>query len=162
MTTNKKFQMTLLIIRVMVGVVVLAHGAQKLFGWFGGYGFEGTMGFFTKTIGLPYIAGLLIIITETVGMVALILGIFGRFISGGLILIMLGAIFTTHGSFGFFMNWNGSLAGEGYEFHLLIIALAAALVINGTGAFSIDQLIIKRLMTGSRVQKVESPQPIRN
>ncbi len=144
MTANRKFQLTLFVIRLTVGVVILAHGVQKLFGWFGGYGFDGTMNFFTGTIGLPYFAGIIIILLETFGMLALIVGIMGRMISIGVILIMLGAILTTHGSVGFYMNWYGTLPGEGFEYHLLVIALAGATVVNGTGAFSLDQVIWRR------------------
>lgn len=141
MTATRKFQLTLFVVRVTVGIVVLAHGVQKLFGWFGGYGFDGTMNFFTETIGLPYFAGVIIILLETLGMLALIAGIMGRMMSVGVILIMLGAILTTHGPVGFYMNWDGSLSGEGFEYHLLVIALASATVVNGTGAFSLDQVI---------------------
>lgn len=147
MTTDKKLNLTLLISRVIVGTVVLGHGVQKLFGWFNGYGFDGTMGFFTESIGLPYILGLSIIITETFGMLALIAGFFGRIISASLILIMVGAIFTVHGQFGFFMNWGGTLAGEGYEFHLLVIVLASVTLINGSGAYSLDHLLFKKKRT---------------
>ena len=144
MITNKKFDLTLLLSRVILGTVVLGHGVQKLLGWFNGYGFDGTMGFFTETIGLPYIFGLLIILTETVGMLALILGLFGRFIAGSLIVIMVGAIITTHGQFGFFMNWNGNQGGEGYEFHLLIIALSLVTTILGSGGYSLDHLLFSK------------------
>jgi putative oxidoreductase len=147
MTTEIKINVTLLLTRVVLGVTVLAHGVQKLFGWFGGYGFEGTMGFFTGVIGLPYIFALLIIVAESIGMLALILGLFGRLISGALILIMVGAIITVHGQFGFFMNWGGNLPGEGYEFHLLIIALSLITTINGSGLYSLDRLLFKKKVT---------------
>ena len=139
-----RFDIALLISRVTLGIVVLGHGAQKLFGWFGGYGFEGTMGFLTETIGVPYAFGLLIILTETLGMIALILGFFGRYFAALLIPIIAGAIVTVHFQFGFFMNWGGNLKGEGYEFHLLVIALAAGVIINGTGAYSLDRILRKK------------------
>jgi putative oxidoreductase len=144
MLTNKKFDLTLLLSRVILGTVVLGHGVQKLLGWFGGYGFDGTMGFFTDTIGLPYIFGLLIIASETAGMLALILGFLGRFIALSLIVIMAGAIVTTHGQFGFFMNWSGNQGGEGYEFHLLVIALSTVTVLNGSGTYSLDQFLFSK------------------
>ena len=125
-------------------MVVGAHGAQKLLGWFGGYGFEGTMGFFTGTVGLPYLFALGIILLESLGMVAFALGLFSRFLSGSLIVIMIGAILTTHGHHGFFMNWSGTQAGEGFEFHLLIIALSTVVMINGAGAFSLDTTIFRK------------------
>lgn len=150
MTTDKKNDLTLLISRVVVGIVVLGHGVQKLFGWFNGYGFDGTMGFFTESIGLPYILGLAIIIAESFGMLALIAGLFGRLISASLILIMLGAVITVHGQFGFFMNWDGALAGEGYEFHLLVIALASVTLVNGSGAYSLDHFLFRKKSTEAK------------
>jgi putative oxidoreductase len=127
-------------IRITVAFIMLAHGVQKFFGWFGGYGFEGTMGFFTTTIGLPYILGLLIILAESIGMVLLLVGFFTRFLAAATTVIMLGAI-SFHLHNGFFMNWNGSLVGEGFEFHILVIALALVLAINGGGIYSLDRII---------------------
>jgi putative oxidoreductase len=144
-TLNMKSDVTLLIARFFLAIVVLAHGVQKLFGWFGGYGFEGTINFFTKTIGLPYLIALSIILLETVGMILLMAGLFSRVFAGGLIIIMLGAIFTMHESNGFFMNWGGNLSGEGYEFHLLIISLALIVVLNGTGGYSLNRYLPKKL-----------------
>lgn len=138
---------TLLLVRLSIAVVVAAHGTQKLFGWFGGFGFDGTMGFFTQTIGLPYILALGIIIIETLGMIALALGAFSRTISYGLIAIMIGAIVTVHLPNGFFMNWFGSQTGEGFEFHLLLISLSAVIAINGGGALSIDEQLLKKKQT---------------
>jgi putative oxidoreductase len=132
---------TLLLVRLILAIVVGAHGAQKLFGWFGGYGYEGTMNFFTDFIGLPYFMGLLIILAESAGMISLALGLLSRFISAALIVIMAGAIVTTHMQHGFFMNWSGALVGEGFEFHLLIIAQAGVLLLNGAGALSVDSWI---------------------
>jgi putative oxidoreductase len=134
---------TLLTTRLILAIVIAAHGVQKLFGWFGGYGFDGTMAFFTDTIGLPWIVGLLIILTETLGMVALALGLFGRFFSATAIIIMLGAI-NFHSANGFFMNWSGLPHGEGFEFHILAIGLALPVLILGSGAYSIDKMIAAR------------------
>jgi putative oxidoreductase len=133
------------VVRVILAFVIAAHGSQKLLGWFGGYGFEGTMSFFTGVIGLPYIFSLLIILAESVGMMALLFGLFSRIISSSLILIMTGAIVTTHIQFGFFMNWSGVQAGEGFEFHLLVIALASVISINGGGSYSVDAAIRGKL-----------------
>ena len=143
MKTNR-IDYTLLLLRLLLGMVVGAHGAQKLLGWFGGYGFDGTMGFFTGTIGLPYLFALGIILIESLGMVALALGLLSRFISGSLIVIMIGAILTTHGQHGFFMNWSGTQAGEGFKFHLLAIALSTVIMINGAGALSLDATIFRK------------------
>jgi len=132
---------TLLLVRLILAIVVGAHGAQKLLGWFGGYGFDGTINFFTDVIGLPYFLGLLIILLESVGMIALLAGLLSRLISAALILIMAGAIITTHMQHGFFMNWSGASAGEGFEFHLLVIAQATVLLLNGGGTLSVDSRI---------------------
>jgi putative oxidoreductase len=145
MKTNRTFDVTLLIIRITLGTVVAAHGAQKLFGWFGGYGFDGTMGFFTTVIGLPSMLALLIILAESVGMIALIFGFLSRILSTSLILIMAGAILTTHAPFGFLMNWSGAQGGEGFEFHLLVMSLASVIILNGAGAYSVDAFIQSRL-----------------
>lgn len=145
MKTQKLTDTSLLIARVILGVVIAGHGSQKLLGWFGGFGFEGTMSFFTGVVGLPYILALLIILAESAGMVALVTGLGTRLFSLALIPIMAGAIITTHGQFGFFMNWFGAQAGEGFEFHLLVIALAAVLGLNGAGSYSIDAYIQSRL-----------------
>ncbi len=135
---------SLLLVRIFLGIVVVAHGAQKLLGWFNGYGFNGTMHFFTHTIGLPYILGVLIIVAESLGMIALMAGLFTRLIAGVLIIIMLGAIFTTHFQFGFFMDWSGNQVGEGFEFHLLAIGLSAVILVNGGGAYSLNHILIRK------------------
>ncbi|MBI3396080.1 MAG: DoxX family protein [Spirochaetia bacterium] len=135
----------LTIIRVVVGAVIFAHGAQKLLGWFGGYGFKGTMGYLTGTAKLPYVIALLVIIIESFGSLGLILGLGTRVAALGIIAVMLGAAITAHRSVGFFMNWNGNLKGEGYEFHIVVIGAAAALVINGGGAYALDSLIARML-----------------
>ena len=151
MKTNRLTDTSLLITRLILGTVIAAHGAQKLLGWFGGYGFEGTMGFFTQAIGLPYVLALLIILAESVGMVALVVGFASRVLAISLIAIMVGAILTTHGQFGFFMNWSGAQGGEGFEFHLLVIALASVVALNGAGAYSIDGYIHSKLVQRNKV-----------
>jgi putative oxidoreductase len=142
--TDKKLDHTLLATRLTVAFVILAHGVQKLFGWFGGFGYEGTMGFFTQAMGLPYIVALLIIVAETFGMLALAAGLLSRFLSATVIAIMLGAIFTVHRANGFYMNWFGSQQGEGYEYHILVIALALITLVNGAGAFAVDNIFVTR------------------
>ncbi len=144
-----KFDTTLLGIRTLLGIVVLGHGTQKLFGWFGGYGFEGTMAYFTQTIGIPYALGVLIILGESFGMIALVLGVCGRFMAAAVIAIMAGAIWLDHRRYGFFMDWNGTLPGEGYEFHLMVIGLALVIAIHGTGTFSLDRLIKRKSSTAN-------------
>ena len=132
-----------LVLRVMLGVVIFAHGAQKLFGWFGGNGFSGTMGFFTNVMHLPWLIALLVIIGESLGSLALIAGLLTRFTAASFIVIMLGAIVTNHWPQGFFMNWFGKQQGEGFEYHLLVIGMSVALLIAGRGKWSIDGLIAR-------------------
>jgi putative oxidoreductase len=140
---------TLLFQRLVLAVVVLGHGAQKLLGWFGGYGFEGTMGYFTGTIGAPAAVAVLIILLETFGMIALAAGALTRFLAGSLGVVMVGAIAFEHGRHGFFMDWSGAMAGEGFEFHLLALALSLPLAVRGAGAWSIDGLMARTLRVGS-------------
>lgn len=132
-----------LVLRVSLGVVMFAHGAQKLLGWFGGNGFSGTMGFFTNVMHLPWLIAFLVIIGESLGSVALVAGLLTRFTAASFIVIMLGAIATTHWPVGFFMNWFGKQQGEGFEYHLLVIGMSAALFIAGGGKWSVDGLIAR-------------------
>ncbi len=133
-----------LIIRIFLGIVVFPHGAQKLLGWFGGYGFSGTMGYFTDTVGLPWIVGFLVIILESIGALALIAGLATRALAVSFLLLALGIVFTSHIEHGFFMNWFGNQQGEGYEYFLLWIGMAASLAITGGGAYSIDHLLARK------------------
>lgn len=130
-----------LILRVGLGSVMFAHGAQKLFGWFGGHGFGGTMGFFTQNMGLPWLVAFLVIIGESLGSLGLIAGFLTRLIAASFIAIMIGAIATVHWPYGFFINWAGQQQGEGFEYHLLVIAMSAALVIIGGGKWAVDGVI---------------------
>jgi putative oxidoreductase len=136
-TTNDP---VLTIIRLTLGVVFFAHGAQKALGWFGGYGFAETLGALSK-MGMPVSLGLFVILTEFLGSLALICGVFARVASGAIMLLMAGAIAMVHAQFGFYMNWFGQQKGEGFEYHLLAIGLAAVVLIRGAGALSIDGLL---------------------
>ena len=131
------------VLRVMLAAVMFPHGAQKLLGWFGGHGFEGTLGFFTQQMGLPWIVAVLVIIGESLGSLALAAGLLTRFTSASFIVIMLGAIAMVHWPQGFFMNWFGQQQGEGFEYHLLVIGMSAALVLTGGGAWSLDRVIAR-------------------
>ena len=139
--TNDKFSYW--VRRIILGCVMLPHGAQKLFGWFGGFGFTNTMTYFTQTAGLPWIIAFLIIMGESLGSLGLIVGFFTRLSALGLICIMVGAITTVHIPNGFFMNWFGKQAGEGFEYHLLVIGMSIPLLISGGGKYSVDLLINK-------------------
>jgi putative oxidoreductase len=131
--------------RALLGAVMFAHGAQKLLGWFGGYGFGNTMKFFTETMHLPAPLALLVILGESIGALFLIAGLATRVAAFGISAIMLGAVLTTHGSVGFFMNWFGNQPGEGYEYHLLALALSVPLVIAGGGRYALDSWLRVRL-----------------
>jgi putative oxidoreductase len=120
---------------------MLPHGLQKTFGWFGGYGFSGTMGFFTDTLGIPWLVALLVIAAESIGALFLILGFATRLCSAAMIVVMLGAVFMAHLDYGFFMNWFGAQKGEGFEYHLLVIGMALTLTIAGAGRFSVDRAV---------------------
>ena len=133
---------SLTILRLVLGVVFFAHGAQKMLGWFGGYGFQGTMGFF-EHMGMPAPVALLIICTEFFGGLGLIVGLLTRIAALGIGVEMIGAVFMVHLQNGFFMNWYGTQKGEGFEYHLLAIAVAAALLLRGSGAFSLDRTLSK-------------------
>ena len=132
------------IIRIVLGLILFPHGAQKMLGWFGGYGFNGTMGFLTGTAGLPWIMAFLVIAIEFFGAIALIVGFATRIVAVGIISLFTGIIATGHFQNGFFMNWYGNLKGEGYEFHLLIIGMAIALLVSGAGKWSVDYALQKK------------------
>lgn len=133
------------ILRVTLGLVMFPHGAQKLLGWFGGYGFSGTMGFFTEKMGMPWSIAFLVIVAESFGSLALLAGFLTRFTAASLAVIMVGAILMVHLPQGFFMNWSGQQQGEGFEYHLLVIGIAAALLVTGGGRWSVDRSIAERL-----------------
>ncbi|CAN5657921.1 DoxX family protein [soil metagenome] len=132
-----------LFLRLFLAIVLFPHGAQKLLGWFNGFGFEGTMGYFTGTVGLPWIIGFLVIIIEFVGPLALILGFAVRFWSIAIAVVMTGIILTNFTGY-FFMNWFGIQKTEGMEFFLLAIGMALSIAYSGAGRFSIDSMLQKK------------------
>lgn len=132
------------VLRVALGLVIFPHGAQKMLGWFGGHGFAGTMHFFTDTMGIPYIFALMAVLAESVGSIGLIAGFFTRICAFGVGVTIAVAAIMVHLKNGFFMNWFGSQAGEGYEYHLLVIGMALALIIAGGGHWSLDSIITKK------------------
>ena len=129
------------ILRLMLGIIFFAHGAQKMLGWFGGYGFTGTMGFFTGVMHIPAVFAFLAIAAEFFGGLGLILGLFTRVAAFGVLCNMIVAIAMVHIRFGFWMNWTGTQKGEGFEYHLLLIAASVFLMICGAGAASVDHLL---------------------
>jgi putative oxidoreductase len=140
------------ILRLVLGVVFFAHGAQKMLGWFGGYGFSGTMGFFTNVMHIPAPLAFLAIAAEFFGGMGLIFGFLTRVAAFGIFANMIVAIAMVHGQFGLFMNWAGTQKGEGYEYHLLVLAITAFLMIRGAGAASIDRALTSRSKGAARVQ----------
>lgn len=133
----------LTILRLVLGIVFFAHGAQKVFGWFGGPGFSGTMGFFTANMGIPAFFAALAIAAEFLGGIGLILGLLARVAAFGVAVNMVVAILLVHAPHGFFMNWSGKQKGEGIEYHLLAIAVTAAIMLKGAGAASIDRALYR-------------------
>ena len=128
-----------LVLRLTLGGVMFPHGAQKLLGWFGGYGFSGTMGFFIGTMHIPALFAFLAIMAEFFGSLGLLAGLLTRVAAFGIGCVMVVAVLTSHLQNGFFMNWFGSQKGEGFEYHLLALGLVAALLIRGGGRGSLDQ-----------------------
>jgi putative oxidoreductase len=129
------------VLRFVLGVIFFAHGAQKMLGWFGGYGFSGTMGFFTDVMHIPVLFAFLAITAEFFGGLGLMLGFLTRIAALGIFSNMVVAIAMVHHRFGFFMNWTGAQKGEGFEYHLLVLAITAFLMIRGAGAVSIDRVL---------------------
>ena len=143
-------------VRLTVALVLFPHGAQHVLGWFGGYGFHGTFGWMTGTLGFPAALAVVALVTELAAPFALLLGAGGRVAALGVIGLMLGAL-STHVANGFFMNWFGTLpaGSEGFEYHILMIALAAVVVARGSGAWSIDEVL------GREARPVKTARPLR-
>jgi putative oxidoreductase len=139
------------ILRLVLGLVFFAHGAQKMLGWFGGWGFSATMGFFTGMMHIPAPLAFLAIAAEFFGGMGLILGFLTRIAALGIGVNMMVAIMAVHRGVGFFMNWAGTQKGEGYEYHLLVLAIAAFLIIRGAGAFSVDRVLSVSVRAESRL-----------
>lgn len=125
--------------RIALGGVMFPHGAQKLFGWWGGGGFAATMAAFTEKSGIPAPLAFLVIMAESLGALGLVAGLLGRFQAAGIAMVMLGAIFLVHLKNGFFSKDGG------IEYHLLMLGLAAVVMIRGSGAFSIDRWIARKI-----------------
>jgi len=137
--TTTENSLAITVLRVVLGIVFFAHGAQKMLGWFGGYGYTGTMGFFTGGLHIPAPLAFLAIAAEFFGGIGLLLGLLTRIAAFGITVNMLVAIFTVHLPFGLFANWSGTQKGEGIEYHLLVLAMTAFLMIKGGGALSADR-----------------------
>lgn len=140
--TPDSFALTLA--RLTLGIVIFPHGAQKVLGWFGGYGFAGTMRYFTQQMHIPAALAFLAIAAEFAGSICLIIGFLSRIAAFGIAINMIVAILTVHIHNGFFTNWYGNQKGEGYEYHLLAIGLALIVIFYGAGAASLDQWLAVR------------------
>jgi putative oxidoreductase len=139
MATSDDYLLTL--IRLVMGIVFFAHGAQKMLGWWGGFGFSGTMNAFTTMMHIPAPFAFLAICAEFFGGLGLILGFLTRIAAFGIAVNMAVAVLMIHVHVGFFMNWYGNQKGEGFEFHLLALVLAITLVVRGAGALSVDRAL---------------------
>jgi putative oxidoreductase len=129
------------LIRITLGVVFFAHGAQKLLGWFGGAGVKDTMRTMHQFLGLPMPLAFLAIATEFFGGAGLVVGLLSRLAALGIGLTMVVAILMVNGRYGLFLNWFGDRKGNGFEYHLLVIALTAVIIARGSGALSLDRLL---------------------
>ena len=134
-----------LVARLALGIVLFPHGAQKMLGWFGGYGFTATIDAFTDQMDLPWLVAFAVICIEFFGSIFMVLGLASRLWSLAIGGLFIGIIFTTHLEHGFFMNWYGNQAGEGYEYALLMVGIALAVLVNGSGKYALDTQLIKRL-----------------
>jgi putative oxidoreductase len=133
----------LFVVRVVLGVIFFAHGAQKLFGWFGGYGLAGTAGYFKQQLGIPAPLTTLVALVETLGGLGLVVGLLARLAALGVGIDMVVAIAKVHAPNGFFINWSLEPGkGHGYEMNLALIAMALAVLIGGAGALSIDGTLV--------------------
>jgi len=131
------------ILRVALGAVFFVHGAQKLLGWFGGNGFRGTMAYFTGTMHIPPLFAFLAIAAEFFGGLGLITGLLSRVAAFAIAANMLVAVAMVHRHIGFFMNWSGTQKGEGFEYHILVIAMAMLVILRGAGTVSLDRLLTR-------------------
>lgn len=135
-----------MLLRLVLAAVFFPHGAQKVLGWFGGHGLAGTMGFFTQKMEIPAAFAALAIAAEFLGSIGLFFGFLTRVAAFGIFCVMATAVAMVHGKMGFFMNWSGKMpAGqEGFEFHLLALALSFAVMVRGAGMLSVDGAIAGR------------------
>lgn len=133
----------MLILRLALAAVIFPHGAQKMLGWFGGHGFQATLSGLSQTF--PVVLAVLAILAEFLGSLGLFFGFLTRIAAFGVGVNMLVAIMTVHWHNGFFMNWTGQQAGEGFEFHILAIGLALTLITSGGGRWSMDYEIVHQM-----------------
>ena len=147
-----------LVLRLMLGIVFFPHGAQKVFGWFGGPGFSTTLVYFTDKAGIPLILAFLAILAESLGSLALVTGFLTRPAAFGLAVNMVVCALMNHVKNGFFMNWFGNQKGEGFEYHLLVIAIGIALMIKGGGKWSLDGWVTSRSGIKAKIIRIQTEQ----
>lgn len=135
----------LALLRFVLGSVMFAHGAQKALGWFGGAGFGPTMQYFAENLGIAAPLAVLAIGAEFLGGLLLLAGLLARVCALGIAINMIVAVALVHWPHGFFMNWFGTKAGEGFEYHILALALASVIVVRGAGAWSLDPRLAQKL-----------------
>jgi putative oxidoreductase len=131
---------SLLVVRLGLGVVFFAHGAQKVLGWFGGQGLGSTIKMF-RGMGVPPAAAALAAFIELLGGCGLITGLLARPAAIGIMINMLVAIAKVHGKHGFFLNLGVPGKGPGFEFNFALLAMALAILVGGAGIFSLDRAI---------------------
>lgn len=141
---------TIAICRIVLGIVFFMHGSQLMLGWFGGYGFNGTMHFMTAQLGIPAVFAAIAILAQFLGGLGLIVGLLSRIAAFGIACVMLFAVVKIHLAVGFFMNWYGAQKGEGYEYHLLVLAICLLIMVKGAGALSIDRALSKEKSQSKR------------
>jgi putative oxidoreductase len=149
--TQTQSDLTLTVARWVLALIFFGHGTQKAFGWFGGMGFDRSLAFFQDTMSIPPALTIFVMFTELSAATGLVLGLLTRVAAFGLLSIMIVAPFANHLYPRFFMNWSGTRGGEGYEYHLLAIALLLVLLVRGGGAASVDQVIASRTELKTKV-----------
>jgi putative oxidoreductase len=152
---------TLGVVRIVLGLIFFAHGAQKMLGWFGGPGLGTSMRTLTEHVHLPATLAFLVIAGEFFAGIGLIVGFFSRIAASVIVLIMAGAISTVHFRFGLFLNWFGDRQGHGIEYHLLAIALALVVSVKGAGAFSLDRLVSEHTPKANSPSLAMTDDPLR-
>lgn len=136
--------LTLTLARVILAAVFLGHGTQKVFGWFGGLGFARTLEVFEETMGIPPALTMMAMVAEVLGGLGLLVGLLTRLAAAGVLIVMIVAPIANGLYVRFFMNWTGRNPGEGFEYHLLAIALIVILMVHGAGALSLDRILSSR------------------
>jgi putative oxidoreductase len=134
--------LSMLVVRLGAGIVFFAHGAQKVFGWFGGPGLKATIQTFQQYMKIPPAATVLAAFIECFGGLALIVGLLVRPAALGLIVVMLVAVANVHWQHGFFINFSGTPGkGHGFEFNFVLLMMLLAVLVAGAGVLSIDRAL---------------------